>query len=341
MELIDRVKYDAEDDSVFVWKYPSEDLVLGSQVIVNQSQEVIFVKGGEVLDTLGPGTHTLSTGNIPLLNKIINFPFGGKTPFTSEVWYVNNTVKRDLNWGTPSPIPVLDPGVGFPVSVRSFGKWGVRIVDSRSFVTQIVGTIKSAEAEKIHNYFIGEINQKLAAVIATAISGNQISILSINASLNEISNLVSESIKEEFTRFGIELINFNIESINIPKEELEKIQEVFAKKMEAEQLSQVQVGGAFTAIKSFETLKAAAENESSGGGTIGGMLGAGIGLGMGLPVGQQLGQNVVVDSNKPAESNKSSNDVTEKLKQLKSLLDEDLITQEQFDAKRQKLLEDL
>ena len=68
MELIDRVKYDAEDDSVFVWKYPSEDLVLGSQVIVNQSQEVKFVKGGEVLDTLGPGTHTLSTGNIPLLN---------------------------------------------------------------------------------------------------------------------------------------------------------------------------------------------------------------------------------------------------------------------------------
>ena len=72
MALIDRVKYDAPDDTSFVWKFPSEDLKIGSQVIVNESQEVIFVKGGQALDVLPPGTHTLTTGNIPLLNKLIN-----------------------------------------------------------------------------------------------------------------------------------------------------------------------------------------------------------------------------------------------------------------------------
>ena len=77
MALIDRVKYDALDDTSFVWKYPSEDLTIGSQVIVNLGQEVIFVKGGQALDLFEPGTHTLSTGNIPLLNKLINLPFGG------------------------------------------------------------------------------------------------------------------------------------------------------------------------------------------------------------------------------------------------------------------------
>ena len=66
------------------------------QVVVNESQDAIFVKSGEVLDVLGPGTHTLTTGNIPILEKLINFPFGGNTPFSAEVWYVNKTVKRNF-----------------------------------------------------------------------------------------------------------------------------------------------------------------------------------------------------------------------------------------------------
>ena len=174
MALIDRVKYDAPDDSSFVWKYPSEDLKIGSQVIINQGQEVIFVKGGEVLDILEPGTHTLSTGNIPLLNKLINLPFGGSTPFSAEVWYINKTVKRDLKWGTPSPIQIMDNTLGFPVSARAFGKWGARIENSRSFLTQIVGSQLTADDEKINNYFTGEIIQSLSKVIATAINVNNI-----------------------------------------------------------------------------------------------------------------------------------------------------------------------
>ena len=133
MALIDVLKHDQPSDEEFVWKFPSEDLKIGTQVIVNESQEAVFVKGGEVLDILGPGTHTLSTGNIPILNKLINLPFGGDTPFSAEVWFVNKTVKRDLKWGTPSPVPLMDLTLGFPVSIRSFGKWGARISDARPF----------------------------------------------------------------------------------------------------------------------------------------------------------------------------------------------------------------
>lgn len=79
MALIDRIKYNAPSDDAVVWKYDSEDIRLGAQLIVNESQEAIFFKGGKALDTFGPGTHTLSSGNIPLLGKLINLPFGGKT----------------------------------------------------------------------------------------------------------------------------------------------------------------------------------------------------------------------------------------------------------------------
>ena len=69
MALVDRIKFDAPSDEVLVWKFPKEDLKLGSQLIVNQSQEALFLKGGEVFDFFGPGTHTLASGNLPLLNK--------------------------------------------------------------------------------------------------------------------------------------------------------------------------------------------------------------------------------------------------------------------------------
>ncbi len=337
MALIDRVKYDAPDDTSFVWKYPSEDLTIGAQVIVNEGQEVIFVKSGEVLDTLGPGTHTLSTGNIPLLNKLINLPFGSKTPFTAEVWYVNKTVKRDLKWGTPSPIQVMDNNLGFPISARSFGKWGARIEDSRSFVTQIVGSQMIADDKKITDYFIGEIIQKLSNTIASAINVNNISILQITSSLNELSKLTYEFIKKEFERFGLEVVNFNIESVNIPPEEMEKIQKVFEKTLEAKELSKVEVGGAFTAIKTFDVLQAASENQSDGGG-VGSFLGAGIGLGAGVPLGNQMGQQM--DINKK-QSQEGAADPGSRLKKLKAMHDEGLITDEQFSQKREEILKEL
>lgn len=335
MALIDRVKYDAPDDTSFVWKFPSEDLKIGSQVIVNESQEVIFVKGGQALDVLPPGTHTLTTGNIPLLNKLINLPFGGDTPFTSEVWYINKTVKRDLKWGTPAPIQVMDSTLGFPVSVRSFGKWGARIENSRSFVTQIVGSQLTADDQKIHSYFIGEIIQNLSKTIATAINVNKISILEVSSALGDISKLVNQLIEKEFQRFGIEIVNFNIESINIPDEEMEKIQKVFEKTLEAKELSKVQVGGAFNTIKTFEVLNNAAENPAEGVG-VGAMLGAGIGLGAGLPLGSQLGQKLDIN-----EKQNTAQDPTDRLKKLKDMLEQGLITEEQFNLKRDEILKDI
>ena len=127
MALIDCIKFDCPVDDILVWKYPSENLTLGTQLIVNQSQEAIFVKGGKALDVFGPGTHTLSTGNLPFLQKLINLPFGGKTPFTAEVWFVNKTIKRGLKWGTKGPVQVLDPIYMYPVNLRAFGEWGLRV----------------------------------------------------------------------------------------------------------------------------------------------------------------------------------------------------------------------
>lgn len=333
MALVDVLKHEAPSDVEFVWKHPSDQIKLGSQLIVNEGQRALFVKGGQALDCFDPGTHTLVTGNIPLLDKLINLPFGGDTPFSAQVWFVSTTVKRDLKWGTPNPIPLMDATLGFPVSARAFGKWGARIVDPQSFITQLVGSQSGASSEKVRQYFIGQVVQSFSRFLSGVIARGEASILQVSALLSELSVSASEDISSELKKFGVELINFNIESINIPDQEMAQIQEVFAKTLEAKELSKVDVGGAFAVVKSFEVLNNAASNQSDG--TVGAMLGAGIGLGAGVPLGAHIGQKLDVSGKEPGSEG------ADKLRRLKALLDEGLITEEQFDAKRNEVLDSL
>jgi len=154
MALIDRVKYDGPAN-VLVWRYPPDDLSFGTQVIVNQSQEAVLFKGGQALDVLGPGTHTLETANIPLLRGFIKMPFGGQTPFAAEIYYVNKTTNLDVKWGTNNPIPILDPKFNVFLPVRAFGQFGVQVADSKLFVVQIAGTLGEFTVETLTNYFRG------------------------------------------------------------------------------------------------------------------------------------------------------------------------------------------
>jgi hypothetical protein len=333
MAIIDVVKYTPEDDNSFVWKFPSEDLRLGTQVVVNEGQEAIFFKGGVALDIFTAGTYTLSTGNIPLLNKLINLPFGGNTPFTAEVWFVNLTIKRDIKWGTTSPIPLRDPLIGLPVSARSFGKWGAKIVDSRSFVTQITGAKIETNSSTIREYFNGEIIQKLTSTIATAVVKEKISLMDISAYLNELSKYTKENISDEFKKYGLEIVNFNIESINLSEEDMKNYQDKF--NASSEVLAAKANNVDYNTVKSFEILQAAAENPSAGSG-LGAMLNAGIGLGVGLPLGQQMAQQINVQT-PPLKEDES----IIKLKKLKQMLEEGLITQDIFDSKRNEIIKDL
>src|ERR1017187_5437661 len=135
MAFIDRLKYEALTDEELVWKHEADNLVLGTQVIVNEGQEVVFVKGGRALDVLGPGTHTLSTSNLPILQRLINLPFGGQTPFTAEGWYANRHEKLNMKGGTTEPFPVIDPQYQVIVPVQAWGQFGVRVKDSRALLT--------------------------------------------------------------------------------------------------------------------------------------------------------------------------------------------------------------
>lgn len=304
MAIIDRIKYDGTPDGSpwLLYKYPSESFVVGSQLIVNQGQEALFFKGGEALDLFGAGTHTLQTGNLPILKKLVNLPFGGKTPFSAEIYYVNKTSRLDLRWGTAEPFPLEDPKYGMLLSIRSHGTYGIRINDTRQLVTEIYGAIpngNTGDFAPIHAYFSGMLTNRIKTVLSSFMMGKNISFLEITPYLKELSEACRVEICEEFEHFGIEIVNFYIETISPPKEEYAKLREY------KEELS---LGNDFyRQRRSFDILDSLASNNSAGS-----MANAGAGIGMGLGLMQNagglfstMGQNVNITS---AQSPRAADD---------------------------------
>lgn len=286
MALVDVVKYQAQENE-FVWKYPSEDLKIGTQVIVYPSQHAFFIKGGEILDEFTSGTYTLKSENIPLLNKIINLPFGGNSPFQAEVWFVNLLTKLDNKWGTIMPILVEDPKYGIIIPIRAFGQYGFKVSNPRLFLQTLTGNLQSFSAQKIQEYFKGKIISSLTSLISKKITKDNISILEINIFLEELSLFCQKNISEEFKKFGLDIVNFYFMSVNVPLDDPSVIKLKESKDLAAK----VKITGKelYQMDRSFDVLDKAAQNE---GGAVGNLMGAGIGLGVGVGAGNQMGSVV-------------------------------------------------
>jgi membrane protease subunit (stomatin/prohibitin family) len=290
MAILDVVKCDGNDQE-FAWKFPSNDLRLGTQLVVKTAQTAFFVKGGKVLDNFESGTYTLKNGNIPLLNKLINIPFGGDSPFQSEVWFINLISKLDNRWGTNTPIQLEDPKYKIIIPVRAFGQFGLKIGDPKLFLETLVGTMKVYTADKIVLYFKGKIISSITSMISKKVIQDKISILEIPSLLDEMSVFCEGIIKDEFAKYGIEILNFYFMSINVPEDD----PSVITLKKAKEKSMYINTVGKdiYSFDKSMDVMKTAAENE----GNAGGMMGAGMGLGMGLGVGGNMGNQMGSISN--------------------------------------------
>jgi len=282
--FIDRIKYNGEAEEL-VWKFPYENLSIGAQLIVNQSQEAVFLKGGAICDIFGPGTHTLSANNIPILQRLVNIPFGGNTPFTAEVWYVNKIVRRNLKFGTLAPIDLLDPLYNVSVPIRSFGDYGVQITDSSAFLQQMVGTLHLFTTDDIIEQFKGIVVQKLTVCISKFVVQREVTVVKINAHTDEIANFVRDSINEEFAQYGIRITNFNIMGLNFDKEDPNVMKILDAQSEAAKRRME---GYTYQQERQLDVMEAAAGNE----GSAGQMMGAGMGLGMGMGIGGMFGQQM-------------------------------------------------
>lgn len=292
MALIDVVKWEANNKEL-VHKFPSEDLRLGSQLVVYSGQTAIFVKGGVVADSFESGTYTLQSENIPILNKLINLPFGSKSPFQAEVWFVNKLAILDAKWGTATPIQLEDPKYGIIVPVRAFGQYGLKVIDPKLFLETLVGNMATISTDRVDAYFKGKMMSFFANLISDKMTKDNISVLNINSHLSEMSEYVRCSLDVEFAKFGLSLADFNIMSINVPEDDSS-----FRKLKEAKEMATaVNVAGrdVYQMERTFNVLDKSASNESAAGA----MMGMGIGFGASVGVGNQVGHTLATQATCP------------------------------------------
>lgn len=278
MAIIDRVKFDGlASRDWLIYKHPSEKLVFGTQLIVSEGQVAVFLKGGKICDVFLPGTHTLNAGNLPILNSIVDLPFGSKTPFTAEVYYINTVTKLDINWGTSDPIQIIDPKYYIRLRVRAFGQLGLKIENYTMFISELIGSMNQADVvkyDKILSYYKGVLISKIKTIIADIIINQKISVLEISAMLDDISKRAQELLIPEFDKFGFKITNFFIKSINFPDEDFAKINQILEDKAAFE----IMGDGRYVTKRSFDVYEGAANNES---GVAGAFVAGGIGLGAG------------------------------------------------------------
>ncbi len=316
MAIVEVVKYNGKPTDM-TWKYPNEELGTWTQVVVNETQEVVFVKNGKILDILGPGKHTLSTENIPILSKLINLPFGGKSPFKAELWYINKACNLDVKWGTAPAIQIEDPKYHVFIPVTAHGQFGVQVGDSRTFITRLVGTLTSFNNDDMVKYFRGLLVSTVKDLISEYFVSKKISILEVNAYISDISEELETKLKPKVEEFGINLVNFYVSAIEAPEDDpaVKKLKDALAKKAEMDI-----IGYDYTTQRSFDTLESAAKNEGSGAN----LMNAGIGLGMGFGVGGKIGNEMGEISSKMNTNSNKKEKHTVKCKKCGSEVDANL-----------------
>jgi membrane protease subunit (stomatin/prohibitin family) len=357
MAIIDVLKYDGPNNTL-VWKWRStsnesreEELRLGTQLVVNQSQEACFVKGGQLLDVFGPGTHTLSAKNLPILSNIIGLAFGGESPFKAEVYFINKSVSMDAKFGL-LPFNMMEPNFKIPIPITSRGSFALTVNDSKLFLNRIVGTVPDFETRTLSQYFRGVIVESTKNAITKIAREQNLSPMELESIVFEVANAVKGLLATTLMDYGLDLRLFNIEAIPIIDDDpkVKKIIEDYQRIMSEDTEERMRLKrrsenlDVYRVERSFDTSEKVAENMGGGLGEGGNLIGTMIGMGMVNPIANQMGsimQGSVAGVNNAASNNHDNDEVFEDLKKLGELKASGILTDDEFNAKKKELLSKL
>lgn len=245
----------------------STDIKWGSQLIVQESQSAVFFRDGKALDTFGPGRYALSTQNLPLISNLFGIPFGGTSPFQAEVYFVATKVFTNLHWGTAEPILFRDTEFSM-VRLRAFGVFSVRVTDPQLFVNKIVGTQGVYEQAALQDFFRNIIVSRLNNLLGDTMK----TVLDLPKHYDALDAGAKARVKDDFAQYGVELVDFLINSIT-PPEDVQKV---------IDERTGMGVVGNMGQYMQFKAAKAMEEAAANPGGAAGATAGLGVGAGIGF-----------------------------------------------------------
>ena len=279
--IFDLIEFFDETGREMVHRVPEQgsgEFLIGSQMIVRESQQAGFFRDGKALDTFGPGRHTLSTANIPLLANLIGAAFGGESPFKAEAYFVNMRDFIDQKWGTPEPLALRDADLGM-VRLRAFGTYSMQIEDPQLFVNKIVGTQGIYTTSDIENFLRSMIVSKFADLLGES----KTSLFDLPGLYDEFGSATKSKVQDDFAALGIDMKAFYVSSISPTEETQTAIDERAA-------MGAIGNMQAYMQFKAARALGDAARAGGAGGAgsTAGDLAGAGMGLGAGVGMGAMM-----------------------------------------------------
>lgn len=215
MAIIDLVSWSPQgNQTIYAYRFPETNLSTFTQLIVQESQEAILFSKGQIVGKFGPGKHTLNTENLPILRHLYGLPFGGKNPFTAEVWFVNKLQPYNIDWSIDRmDIHDADYNTGIPLIAN--GRYGLKITDAERFLIKIVGAKNTFDQNDLTDQFFGEFSTKTKSTILQFMIKNKIGLKQISAHLDNISEHLKTIMFPFWENLGLELTKFYITSIEV------------------------------------------------------------------------------------------------------------------------------
>lgn len=344
--------------NLLIWRQLEEDFNTNSTLIVMPGEAAIFVNGGVIERVFNEsGTYKLSTENYPFISRLRNAFSGGISTFNCVVYFVRTTRSLEILWGTPTPIQVRDPIHRIFCHVQARGAYKIQVSDPSKFLMYMVGNnIQAVNQEDLHKYFGSQMMMYIKSYITQFIKCSNAEILGICAHQIEISIIIAPFIAKTIESYGLELVNFTIESLDIADNDPHRVQleNAFALSGEIHVL-----GEDWARAQAADILIELAKNPGTGS-----VAAMGAGMGMGLvaaPVFSSIAQQMfgtvtqtplqdassngnktnkfTLKQNGSSSSTAKGDDFEESIKKLQTMLKLGAITQEQYDMKIQEIMD--
>jgi len=215
-ELIEIIEWNDDSRDTLSYRFPDDDKEIkrGAQLIVRESQIVQFVYLGQYGDLFGPGKHTLSTDNIPILTTLKSWKYGFESPFKADVYFITTRLFTGNKWGTSNPVMVRDQDFGI-VRLRAFGTYDFRIVEPSLFLKEVAGTDHQFRLDE----FADVMRSRIVSVFSDALASSKVPALDIATRYSELGDallpLINPALKE---KYGLEMGTFVLENVSVPPE---------------------------------------------------------------------------------------------------------------------------